>query len=277
MKSYDILCISYYLTIWCISIPDGHFGLDMHRFGLHSRSVHKSCAKDAKEHSSHSIQCTVFQPCCAIQCQAKCQGKRQNQLASAVSALNIWNMSHAWADRVKQHMRFSNPGHQTAQNRIWETLMASRPVMPCPRNLTLLTHRPAQKLYIKSPIQSRRLQTSLQFAQHSRIGSQNSRCLRHWDNKPNTVFSLFQQTQIYSTGLTARVYGLHGGFFKLYLVWAVESWEPSKRPESSHVLSLRSRDTMRYLHNLQLHPLDLEGVQIYILENGLNTRTYKSW
>jgi hypothetical protein len=35
------------------------------------------------------IQCNVFQPCCAIQCQAKRQGKRQNRLASAVSVLNI--------------------------------------------------------------------------------------------------------------------------------------------------------------------------------------------
>ena len=58
------------------------------------------------------IQCNVFQPCCAIQCQAKRQGKRQNRLASAVSVLNIWNMSHVGVDRVKQHMR-SNPWHQT--------------------------------------------------------------------------------------------------------------------------------------------------------------------
>ena len=68
------------------------------------------------------IQCNVFQPCCAIQCQAKRQGKRQNRLASAVSVLNIWNMSHVWV--------------------IGQAAYALKPVAPNP---------PTQKLYIKSP------------------------------------------------------------------------------------------------------------------------------
>ena len=198
------------------------------------------------------IQCNVFQPCCAIQCQAKRQGKRQNRLASAVSVLNIWNMSHVWVDRVKQHMR-SNPWHQTRPPRSCTSNRQRRRLRLSHAESTVCSAFPHWISKFPLPVP---LRQSAQMQDYKLI-----------------VFGLFQHIstrRLDSTRLTPRVHGLHGGFFNLRTLivgranpglWKVENLVNGLSQGGLYLWdSLRLRDAMRYLHNLPLHPQDLEGV-----------------
>ena len=181
------------------------------------------------------IQCNVFQPCCAIQCQAKRQGKRQNRLASAVSVLNIWNMSHVWVDRVKQHMR-SNPWHQTRPPRSCTSNRQRRRLRLSHAESTVWLSIPALDFKIPAAcaIETISPNAGLQVDSVWPISTYFNETTRQHTIDPKSAWIAWWVLQFaYTDSWSGKP-------------WTVESWESSKWPGSRRALSLRFFEIKRY-------------------------------